>query len=192
MKPNFQDKIAQAPSRIILHMNPIFELLPIPIWRYDDPFLPFAKAIIPATHDLVAGYLFNFPRYLAMAGAGAVALERSIALVPQDRVRILHAPFVGDTYSAMADATAFDVDALTVIHKEDYQYYSDNPPFTAFMMSHANNDDKDNTYNSDTQQLHYQANGQTKTFKLTTNDILYASKNDDFLDKLCEGIQSLI
>ncbi|MEM9950941.1 MAG: hypothetical protein AAF846_05035 [Chloroflexota bacterium] len=183
---NFVDKLQSAPSNIILHINPIFELLPIPIWRYDDPFLPFAKSLIPATQDLVAGYMFDFASYLTMAGAGAVALERSIALVPKNRVRILHGPFIGTHYSPMADATAFDLDALTVTSAIDYSHYTQNQPHGALLLSWENSSEI-STYDTKAGSIHIAG----QTYTLTTNEILYASKNDDWLEKVIEGIQAL-
>lgn len=95
--------------------------MPLPIQRYDDPFLPFGKAIIGATRDLLCGYMFDLAAYLALGAAGAVALERSIAYVGGEVAKILHGPFASPDYAEMAGA--FNVDAVTLtepVYAETY------------------------------------------------------------------------
>lgn len=189
MKSKFHKKLANTSSNIIFYMNPIFELLPLPITRYDDPFLPFGKAIISATHDLVAGYFFDFASYLAMGGAGAVALERTIAYVPDNCLTILHGAFTGTSYSAMASPTAFNLDAITVATEDDLSYYTENSPYMAFLVSQTEKTfpKQGGIYRRDTTTLHTG----DKQLSLTTNDILYAGKLDDFAEKVREGVLTL-
>lgn len=189
MKFKFHKKLANTSSNIILHINPIFELLPLPITRYDDPFLPFGKAIISATQDSVAGYFFDFASYLAMGGAGAVALERSIAYVPDNCVTILHGAFTGTAYAPMASPTAFNLDAITVATETDLSFYTENSPYMAFLMSHTEKEipEQGGIYRTDTATLHTG----DKQLSLTTNDILYAGKLDDFAEKIREGVLAL-
>lgn len=189
MNSKFHKKLASTSSNIILHMNPIFELLPLPITRYDDPFLPFGKAIISATGDIVAGYFFDFASYLAMGGAGAVALERSIAYVPDNCVSILHGAFTGTGYSAMASPIAFNLDAITIATEADLSYYTHNSPHMAFLVSHAEKTvpEQGGLYCANTATLHIG----DRQLSLTTNDILYAGKLDDFAEKVREGVLSL-
>src|SRR5215470_3431767 len=86
-------------SRLAIGLAPTLEKLPLSIHRYDDPFLPYGKSIIDATHDLVCGYVFHLAAYLALGAAGAVALERTIAYVPAPLVKILHGPFASPDYA---------------------------------------------------------------------------------------------
>ena len=189
MTSRFHKKLENTSNNIILHMNPVFELLPLPITRYDDPFLPFGKAIISATSDHVAGYFFDFAAYLTMGGAGAVALERTIAYVPENCVSILHGAFTGTGYSAMASDAAFNLDAITVATEQDLKYYTENAPYMAFQVSHNEKTItvKGGLYHTGTGTLSV---GE-RHLSLTTNDILYASKLDDFAEKVREGVLSL-
>jgi hypothetical protein len=61
--PSFYDKLRAAQSQresdLALLLAPKLAKMPLPIARYDDPFLPFGKAIIDATRDLVCAYVFD-------------------------------------------------------------------------------------------------------------------------------------
>lgn len=135
MRKSIRDKLSKcaAQSHYVVHLAPRIELLPLPVQRFDDPFLPFGRSIIEATQDIVCGYILDFPAYMALAAAGARALERTIALIEREKLRILHGPFLGEGYSAMADHTAFGVDALTVSNAQDRQFYMNNPPYGAIV-----------------------------------------------------------
>ena len=67
---------------------------PISIQQYDEPMLPFARAIIEATQDVVCGYVINPAYYLAEGAAGMVALERIVRAVPHDLPLICDARLV--------------------------------------------------------------------------------------------------
>ena len=99
---------AERKSDLALLLNPRLEHLPMSIARFDDPFLPYSKAIVGISQDLVVAYVFDFAAYLSLGAAGAVALERSIRFAG-DSVTILHAPFASDGYAAMADITGLGV-----------------------------------------------------------------------------------
>ena len=101
----------RATNRALL-MSPRLTKMPLPMQRHDDPFLPFGKAIIAATQDLVCAYVFDLAAYLAIGAAGAVALERTIAFVGENNLTILHAWFAGSGYTSAAEA--FGVDAVTL------------------------------------------------------------------------------
>lgn len=193
MIPKFITKIEESQSQIILNLNPQFEKLPLPITWYDDPFLPFGKKIIDATHDLVAGYLFDFASYLAMGGAGVVALERTLAYVPHNKARILHGAFTGQSYSPMADVTGFDLDAITVMTTDDVRYYTENIPFMAFIVASQAQElpAKGGIYRTDSNQLVYNFNTSIQYLTTTTDNDLYCSKQDNFAEKVRERIQAL-
>ncbi|MEL7432808.1 MAG: hypothetical protein AAFN11_02575 [Chloroflexota bacterium] len=190
----FVEKIDMTNSDIILFLNPQFENLPLPITRFDDPFFPFSKEIISATQDLVAGYMFDMASYLAMGGAGAVALERTIRYVPRDRITILHGPFTGTGYSPMADVTGFGAQAITVTTPDDLMTYTENVPHAAFMMTSQNTEllDVGGIYVSDSNQLLYKhTNSETRTLRITDDAILYTSKLDNFAQVVREKVSQL-
>jgi len=107
---------------LALYLKPQLNRMPLPIQRYDDPFLPFAKAIIEATRDLVCAYVLDFAGYLTLGAAGAVALERTVALVAGDTMTILHGPFAGPDYAEAA--AAFGVDAVTLADASPLSAYA--------------------------------------------------------------------
>lgn len=189
MNNEFLETMRLSQSKIILKLNPKIELLPLPIMRFDDPFLPFGKQVIDATHDLVAGYLFDFASYLALGGAGVIALERTIAYVPDTRVRILHCPFTGQGFSPMADVTGFNLSAITVNTLEDVTYYTHNAPYMAFLATSKKHPlpERGGIYRTDIKRLEYN----NTVLTVTTDDILYSSKQNNFAETIREGIQAL-
>jgi hypothetical protein len=125
----FQDKLHKAQTQRatnrVLWLLPQLKWLPLPIQRYDDPFLPYGKAIVDATRDLVCGYGFSLAAYLAIGAAGAVALERTIAYVRADNlsVSILDGAFAGRGYIEAAGESAFNVDAVTLMSEASIDAY---------------------------------------------------------------------
>ncbi len=101
-------------SSLAVGFTPALEKMPIPMQRYDNSFLPFGKAIIDATHDLVCAYIFDLGAYLALGAAGAIALERTIAYVPTPLIKILHGAFATSDYVRAVSDSAFAVDAVTL------------------------------------------------------------------------------
>lgn len=114
---------AQKGTQQGLLIRPFITRMPLPIQRYDDPFFPFSKAIIAATRDLVCAFVFDMGAYLALGGAGAVALERSLAFAAADAVTILHGPFESDNFIDAAGDLGFNVDAVTVRDADLEQQY---------------------------------------------------------------------
>src|SRR5262249_45116152 len=101
-------------STLAISLAPILNKLPLEMQRYDDPFLPFGKAVIDATADLACAYVFHLGPYLAIGAAGAVALERTIAYVPAPTIKILHGPFGNDEYVRAAFERGFGANAVTL------------------------------------------------------------------------------
>jgi orotidine-5'-phosphate decarboxylase len=105
-------------SWLCVGLDPQPGKLPLPAMKWDEPLLPFNKAIIDATVDLVCAYKPNLGFYLQWGAAGIIALERTIAYIPR------HIPIIvdcktGDIGHAQAAWAAglFDqwgVDAVTV------------------------------------------------------------------------------
>ncbi|MBK8026064.1 MAG: hypothetical protein IPK19_32930 [Chloroflexi bacterium] len=108
-----------------LMLRPHLLEMPLAIQRHDDPFLPFSKAVINVTRDLVCAYVFDLASYLAIGAAGAVALERSIAYARADMqtVTILHAPFATGDFATATGDTALAVDAVTLTPDADPSPY---------------------------------------------------------------------
>jgi orotidine-5'-phosphate decarboxylase len=86
--------------------------------KWDEPILPFNKAIIDATADLVCAYKPNLGFYLQWGAAGVIALERTIAYIPSHIPIILDCKTgdIGHTQAAWATGLfdEWQVDAITV------------------------------------------------------------------------------
>lgn len=138
MQPSFVQKMAEMQERtqsdLALLMSPKVLRLPLEIQRYDDPFLPFGKAIVDATHDVVSAYVFDFAAYLRLGGAGAVALERTMAYVGDRAIKILHGPFVGPDYAEAVFENALNADAVTLANAEYAGAYVTQPNRGAFVV----------------------------------------------------------
>ena len=105
-------------SWLCVGLDPDPARLPLPTMQWDEPVLPFSKAIIDATADLVCAYKPNLGFYLQWGAAGIIALERTIAYIP-DHIPIIIDCKTGDIGHAQAawGAGLFDVwkvDAVTV------------------------------------------------------------------------------
>jgi len=100
-------------SDTLLWLAPAVARLPLAYLRYDDPALPYSRALINVTAGAVCGWVFDLAAYLAFGAAGAVALERSAALAAGRGLTILHGPFSTPDYAAMLDGgLAFDAVTL--------------------------------------------------------------------------------
>ncbi len=119
----YQEKLRRAQaandSWLCLGLDPQPELLPVEaIHKWDEPLLPFNRAIIDATADLVCAYKPNLGFYLQWGAAGVIALERTIAYIPDDIAIILDAKIgdIGHTQAAWGRGLfdVWDVDAVTV------------------------------------------------------------------------------
>jgi hypothetical protein len=105
---------ATQKSRLVIGIAPRLAMIPVEIARFDDPFLPFSRAIIEQTADLVCAYVLDLGAYLSCGAAGAVALERTIASIPRHLPIILHGPFVSANFVEAAFRSNFAVDAVTL------------------------------------------------------------------------------
>src|SRR5438105_164617 len=117
----FRDRLLAAQDRshssLAIGLAPSIKRLPLSMQRYDDPLLPFGKAVIDATHDVVCAYVFHLAAYLALGASGAVALERTMAYVPSPVGKILHGPFASAEYVQAVDA--FGADGVTLANSVD-------------------------------------------------------------------------
>lgn len=202
MWTDFVEKIQTAhqhrKTHIVLRFDPVFEQLPLPITRHDDPFFPFGKDLITATRNIVCAYMFDLAAYLAMGAAGARALERTIRFVGNDTATILHGAFVGTTYSAMADQTALGVDALTLSRIDDLEHYLTAPPYAAFVTQIGSFDldtlpQQGGYYWEDEGIMGLRTtDGEALRLQVTTDNVLYASRLDDYADATRDAIQELL
>ena len=118
----YLEKLRSAQERnnswLCVGLDPQPDRLPVPALKWDEPVLPFNRAIVDATADLVCAYKPNLGFYLAWGAAGIIALERTIAYIPEHIPVIVDCKTgdIGHTQSAWA-AGLFDqwgVDAVTV------------------------------------------------------------------------------
>jgi orotidine-5'-phosphate decarboxylase len=118
----FLEKLRAAQQRnrsyLCVGLDIVVTQSPAPIAVYDEPMLPFARAIIDATKDLVCAYKPNLGFYLAEGAAGIVALERIVRYIPDDIPIILDGKFgdIGNTAEAYARGAfeQFRADAVTI------------------------------------------------------------------------------
>jgi hypothetical protein len=131
---NFYNRVAELDDvrRKALMLKPDLNSLPLPIQRYDDPFLPLGKEVVRATESNVGIYIFDMASYFATGAAGIVALERTIAYARNRSLTILHGPFTGKHYGTL---TNLAVDAFTVSTEQDHAYYLQNSPYTPFLWN---------------------------------------------------------
>ncbi|MEJ2749327.1 MAG: orotidine-5'-phosphate decarboxylase, partial [Anaerolineae bacterium] len=105
-------------SWLCVGLDPDPTRLRVDVLKWDEPILPFNKAIIDATADLVCAYKPNLGFYLQWGAAGVIALERTIAYIPDDIPIILDckAGDIGHTQAAWAAGLfdEWDVDAITI------------------------------------------------------------------------------
>ncbi len=181
-------------SNLILRMSPHVSQLPLPIQRYDDPFLPFGKAIINATQNVVCGYMFDLAAYLALGAAGIIALERTLPYVDSNSIRILHGPFTGSDYVAAAFEGNFDLDAVTLANEVDVAAYTSEPWRGAFVMMNGNirEDISYSAYWSDAGLLTLPNDtGKFSKMRVAGDSVLYAGRGDDFADQVCAALEKM-
>lgn len=161
---------------VLLQLAPQLLKMPLPMQRYDDPFLPFGKATIEATSDLLFGYVFDLASYLALGAAGAVALERTIAYAQaaDDVLTVLHAPFASEAFSAAASDAAFNVDVATITEVVLRD------AFVAVGVEVA-------IWHEETLEI-----GQGRTMRVLADNVLYAGRGDDFAQQVRAAVQAAL
>ena len=104
-------------SWLCVGLDPDPARLRVDVLKWDEPVLPFNKAIIDATADLVCAYKPNLAFYLQWGAAGIIALERTIAYIPAHIPIILDikAGDIGNTQAAWGRALfdEWQLDAIT-------------------------------------------------------------------------------
>lgn len=119
----YQEKLAVAQAKnnswLCIGLDPDPEKLPIQATHeWDEPILPFCKAIIDATADQVCAYKPNLGFFLQWGAAGVIALERTIAYIPNEIPIVIDckAGDIGHTQRAWAKSLLdeWGADAFTV------------------------------------------------------------------------------
>jgi orotidine-5'-phosphate decarboxylase len=118
----FEEKLLAAQQRnnswVCVGLDIQLAKMPLPLQQVDDPILPFARAIIDATRDLVCAFKPNLGFYLAEGAAGIIALERLMRYIPSDTPIILDAKFgdIGSTAEQYARGAfeSLGADAVTL------------------------------------------------------------------------------
>jgi orotidine-5'-phosphate decarboxylase len=119
----YLEKLKSAQERnnswLCVGLDPQPDRLPLEAaYKWDEPVLPFNKAIIDATADLVCAYKPNLGFYLQWGAAGVIALERTVAYIPEGTPIIIDCKTgdIGHTQAAWASGLfeQWGVDAVTV------------------------------------------------------------------------------
>jgi orotidine-5'-phosphate decarboxylase len=119
---NYLEKLFAAQEKndswLCVGLDPDPARLRVDALKWDEPVLPFNRAIIDATIDLVCAYKPNLGFYLMWGAAGIIALERTIAYIPNHIPIILDCKTgdIGHTQGAWAMGLfdEWQVDAVTV------------------------------------------------------------------------------
>ena len=109
-------------SHLGLRLDILALKMPLPFARTDDPMLPFAQALIDATHDLVAAYVIDPAYYFSEGAPGMIALERITRYVPD------HIPIVLDTrYGPLGESAIHAARGAFEAHRADAVTFSVSP-----------------------------------------------------------------
>lgn len=126
-------------TRLGIILAPHLLMLPHLIQRYDDPFLPYGKAIINAARDNACVYLFDLSAYLSLGAAGAIALERTLRYAEGESITIVHGPFASTSYVNMFDETGFGAHAVTITPETPLDAFLKRPDRGLFVI-HSGHD----------------------------------------------------
>lgn len=204
MRGSFVERLAAVQSNTgssrALLMRPRLNMLPLPIQKYDDPFLPFGKAVVTATRGVACAYVFDLAAYLALGAAGAIALERTIAFVRagSEAITILHAPFASPDYVEAVSDNAFDIDAVTVTDEQLLAPYTATPSQGAFVVRRGEHPviiplpGNAGVYWQDADLFTMVApSGQLLQMRLAGERVLYAGRGEDFAEQVRAALEGM-
>ena len=182
-------------THVLLRIRPILTQMPAPVKAYDDPFLPFAKLIINATRDVVCGYVFDFPAYLAIGAAGIVALERTIAYVDSHLITMIDGQFSGAEYAHLTDEGTFNADAVILADDKHLSAYLTRADKTAFVTNDhlptPDNPPSGGIFWRGVHELTIAGTNRLIRLKMVGDDLIYADGTAHFADTLCEKLAQL-
>lgn len=189
----FIEKLRESQRRTggnwALSVSPKIEHLPLAIQRFDDPYLPYMRAIYQATHDIVSLYMLDFGAYLALGAAGAVALERSIDLAGLERVVVLDGAFASDRYAQVWDELAYGCDGVTLADGRYATAYEGRDDRAAFVMTDGIPDERTKpTYWTGARMLGID----TLRVRVLPEDVLLRARSLDFEVTLREKVLEAI
>ncbi len=190
----------QKQTQYGLLIRPFITRMPLPMQRYDDPFFPFSKSIIAAVRDLVCALVFDMGAYLALGGAGAVALERSIAYASADAVTILHGSFAESGFVEAAGDLGFNVDAVTVLDPDLERVYRLRVDRSVFVLASDNKADiplvpEVGWFRCDEQRwtgTYLNALGESLSLDVVSSESICASKDEDFAQAARDALLTII
>ncbi|MEO6061098.1 MAG: hypothetical protein ABIQ99_04065 [Thermoflexales bacterium] len=108
---SFQQRIRAAQrerqTSLCLSLDIVIADTPLPVQPADEPMLPFARAIIEATADLVCAYQIRPVYFLAEGGSGMIALERIVRLIPDGTPLIIDLRLDDASEGALSARAAF-------------------------------------------------------------------------------------
>ena len=107
----FSDRLTacqrERKTSLCLSLDIVIADTPLPLLPADEPMLPFARAIIEATADLVCAYQIRPVYFLAEGGSGMIALERITRLIPESTPLIIDLRLDDARETALAARAAF-------------------------------------------------------------------------------------
>lgn len=184
-------------SDLGLVIAPRLARLPLSIQRYDDPFLPFAKAVIRATRESICLYLFDLAAFMTLGAAGMIALERAIAYAASDTLTVMHGPFVGTAYAEIFNENGWNMDAVTLAYDHDLSAYLTNASKTAFVVRQTYTPPavqvfrRGGVFWTDAHILEHETPAGMVRVRMVGEDALYISKDDDFAEQIQRHLDSL-
>jgi len=164
-----------------LYISPEVDKLPFEIQRFDDPYLPYMRAIYTATRDLVCTYVLDFGAYLRLGAAGAVALERSIDLIGDTHVVILDAALASIRYAGLWEETAYGCDAVTIADAGVLWAYQGREDRAAFLLSSGAVDSRITPVYWTVQRMFGLG---TQRVRVLPEDVLFKARSLDFEETL--------
>jgi hypothetical protein len=184
---DFLDKVRRlhAESDLVLLLRPEVMKMPLPIRRYDDPFLPFGKAIIKQTRNVVCGYMFDLAAYLAIGAAGAIALERTLSYIAGEKLAIIHGAFASAAFATISDENAFAADAVTLAPGADVGAYIQRADRGALTITSNHIVDYRYDITANTLTL------TDVTLRVIGDDVVYADSSDDFAQAIRSQLEAL-
>lgn len=196
---SFSAKLAQIQqqkqSNLGLWLAPRIDQLPLAIQRFDEPLLPYGKAIINATRDLVCAYIFDLAAYLRLGAAGAIALERTIDYAGGEQITILHGGFALADLAILSDENAFGVDALTVTTSEAVEACLTRLDRGVFRLGNSAVDTRENVGYYRVDEHRFEVNsaipGQSLIIQCLDDAILSQNRGDDFGDAIRSQIEKI-
>jgi hypothetical protein len=198
MNTHFLQRIRQAQqqkqTQIVLLLRPQMSRLPLPIQRFDDPFLPLSRMIIDAAHPYIAAVIFDMAAYLALGAAGAVALERAIAYAGSrsELLSILHVPFATPDYAAATSALAFAPDGVTVTHADLIPAYVLRHQAGVFVVGADSSDSCHSRYDPVRGVLRVAAPDYNSALQVVGDEVVYSSVGDDFAQAAAAALMSRV